>query len=141
MKTCAENQPCPCGRTGQQARALAFSKCCGQWLGGAAAAPDAHALMRSRYSAFVLERDVYLLQTWHASARPASIEFDADVRWLGLEVRHFSPPSPMEPNHAQVEFVARQRPPGGRAVRLHENSDFVLEDGRWFYLSGAMQDA
>jgi SEC-C motif-containing protein len=141
MKTCPDRSPCPCGRMDPQGRALTYGQCCGPWLEAGQSAPDAHTLMRSRYSAFVLERDVYLLQTWHASTRPARIEFDVDVRWLGLEVRHFSPPSPMDPNHAQVEFVARQRQPGGRAVRLHESSDFVLEEGRWFYLSGAMQDA
>jgi SEC-C motif-containing protein len=38
--------------------------------------------------------------------------------------------------HAEVEFVARQRDMSGRAVRLHELSRFVFEDGRWFYVDG-----
>ena len=49
--------------------------------------------MRSRYSAFVLERAPYLLATWHASHRPASIEFESGVKWLGLEVRDVLPPT------------------------------------------------
>jgi Uncharacterized protein conserved in bacteria len=36
---------------------------------------------------------------------------------------------------AEVEFVARFRI-AGRAVRLHERSRFVREDGRWFYVDG-----
>jgi SEC-C motif-containing protein len=36
---------------------------------------------------------------------------------------------------AEVEFVARYRV-DGCAVRLHERSRFVREDGRWFYVDG-----
>jgi SEC-C motif-containing protein len=88
--------------------------------------------MRSRYSAFVLERAGYLLATWHASTRPATLSFEPDARWLGLEVRaHVS----TGPAAAEVEFVARMRV-AGKAVRLHERSRFVLEAGRWFYVDG-----
>jgi len=60
--------------------------------------------MRSRYSAFVLERADYLLATWHASTRPTSLDFDPGVRWLGLEVRaHIRTGTAA----AEVEFVAR----------------------------------
>ena len=88
--------------------------------------------MRSRYSAFVLERADYLLATWHASTRPTSLDFDPGARWLGLEVRaHVS----TGPAAAEVEFVARMRA-AGKAVRLHERSRFVLEAWRWFYVDG-----
>ena len=43
--------------------------------------------MRSRYSAFVLERAEYLLATWYVSKRPASIEFEPGIKWLGLDIR------------------------------------------------------
>ena len=88
--------------------------------------------MRSRYSAFVLGRADYLLTTWHASTRPAQLDLDPAAKWLGLEVRaHRS----IDAAHAEVEFVARYRE-GGRAVRLHERSRFVREDGRWQYVAG-----
>jgi SEC-C motif-containing protein len=88
--------------------------------------------MRSRYSAFVLERASYLLATWHPGTRPTSLDFDPSARWLGLEVRaHVS----TEPDAAKVEFVARMRV-AGKAVRLHERSRFVHEGGRWFYVDG-----
>ena len=89
--------------------------------------------MRSRYTAFVLERADYLLASWHASHRPASIEFDLDVKWLGLEVRGHRQ---LDDAHAEVEFVARQKSPDSPAVRLHERSRFVREAGRWFYVDG-----
>ena len=37
---------------------------------------------------------------------------------------------------ALVEFVARYKHGGAPAVRLHEVSRFVREDGRWYYLDG-----
>jgi SEC-C motif-containing protein len=126
---------CPCGRADARGRPLAYAACCGRFIGSfdSAPAPDAESLMRSRYSAFVLERADYLLATWHTSRRPASIEFDAGVKWLGLEVRQHHVP---DATHAEVEFVARQKSPGSPAVRLHERSRFVREVGRWYYVDG-----
>ena len=136
MKALAASAPCPCGRPagrGKTAKALAFGDCCGRWLDGGAVPPDAESLMRSRYSAFVLERAPYLLQSWAAGHRPASIAFDEGVKWLGLEVRSHQPTGETT---AEVEFVARQKPVHGPAVRLHERSGFVLEDGHWLYVAG-----
>jgi len=98
-------------------------------------APDAEALMRSRYAAYVLGLADYLLDTWHPSTRPASILPDAPgLRWLGLEVRRCAG---QDASRATVEFVAVSKL-GGRAQRLHETSRFVREGGRWFYLDAAV---
>ena len=120
---------CPCGR------GLPHAQCCGLYVEDfeGRPAPDAEALMRSRYSAFVLERADYLRATWHASKRPSQIHFDPGVKWLGLEVRDVKV---IDADHAEVEFVARQRDKSGRAVRLHERRRFVREDGRWYYVDG-----
>lgn len=88
--------------------------------------------MRSRYSAFVRGDVPYLLGTWHASTRPATLELDALAQWLGLEIRQYGQTGP---DTAEVEFVARFRV-GGRAVRQHELSRFVREGGRWYYVDG-----
>lgn len=90
--------------------------------------------MRSRYSAYVRGDADYLLATWHASTRPAALDLGdaAATRWLGLDVRRHEHDS----DHATVEFVARYRIGGAKAVRLHEVSRFVREDGRWFYVDG-----
>jgi SEC-C motif domain protein len=93
----------------------------------------AEALMRSRYAAFAAQDEAWLLATWHASTRPASVPFEPDTRWLGLEVRAHRV---IDDSHAEVEFVARCRHGGGKAVRLHERSRFVKEGGRWYYLDG-----
>lgn len=89
--------------------------------------------MRSRYSAYVLDRRDYLLKSWHASTRPAPLEPDSQTRWLGLSVKRHAETGP---DRAEVEFVARYRVGGGSAVRLHERSRFVREDGHWYYLDG-----
>lgn len=90
-------------------------------------------MMRSRYSAYALKLEAYLLATWHPGTRPATLDLAADnTKWLGLEVRkHLSESA----DHATVEFVARYKI-GGRAGRLHEVSNFAREDGRWFYVDG-----
>jgi len=88
--------------------------------------------MRSRYSAFVLGDVPYLLRTWHSSQRPATLELEAGAKWLGLEIKQHRITGE---DTAEVEFVARFRV-GGKAVRQHERSRFVREDGRWFYVDG-----
>ena len=90
--------------------------------------------MRSRYTAYTLGREDYLLATWHAATRPASLGLaeEAPAKWLGLEVRRHEE---QDAKHATVEFVARYKV-RGRAHRLHETSRFVREDGRWFYVDG-----
>lgn len=92
--------------------------------------------MRSRYTAYTLARDDYLLRTWHPSTRPPRLDLAAAPRpkWLGLRViRHV--PDAADPGRATVEFVARYRV-GGRPARMHETSRFVCEQGQWSYLDG-----
>ena len=124
---------CPCGRQHAK-KPLAFDACCGRYIAhfDSAPAPDAESLMRSRYSAFVLEDADYLRATWHESTRPAAVDFEPGIKWLGLEVRNRCD---LDASSAEVEFVARYRV-GGKAVRLHERSSFSREQGRWYYVSG-----
>lgn len=119
---------CPCGL------GPSYEACCGRYVEHfeTTAAPDAQALMRSRYSAFVRADAAYLQATWAPAHRPQTLDFDDATQWLGLEVR--SHRSTGE-HSAEVEFVARYRI-GGRAVRLHENSRFERLNGRWYYLDG-----
>jgi SEC-C motif-containing protein len=127
---------CPCG-SGQP-----YAACCGphhQALEPGAPAGGVHAatpeaLMRSRYSAYVLGLIDYLLATWHPSTSPGELELPP-VKWLGLEVRHAAQAG----DAGVVEFVARCRD-GGRAQRLHETSRFVREAGRWYYIDGQMAE-
>lgn len=88
--------------------------------------------MRSRYSAYVLKLEGYVLQTWHSQTRPSSLSLVGDeAKWLGLSVkRHVT-----AGDTATVEFTARYRV-SGRGARMHEVSEFVRENGRWFYVRG-----
>lgn len=125
--------PCPCGN------AAGYARCCGPLHEGGIAS-TAEQLMRSRYSAYVLKREDYLLATWHHSTRPATLKLSAQQpapSWLGLSVKHHG----SEGDHATVEFVARLRYGGGKAQRMHEVSRFVREEGRWFYVDGEFPDA
>ena len=120
--------PCPCGLPAR------LSACCGRWHAGPLhlQAPDAAALMRSRYSAFALRRADYLLATWHPSTRPPALDFEPGQRWLGLQLQSHQV---QDADHATVAFVARSKL-SGRAQVLTETSRFVREHGRWFYVDG-----
>jgi SEC-C motif domain protein len=121
---------CPCG-------GAAYFACCGRYIDAKEIAPTAEALMRSRYTAYTLRREDYVLATWHTRTRPASLSLTDDdaMKWLGLDVkRHVIDQA--DTNRAIVDFVARFKVGGGRAERLHEISRFVREDNQWFYLDG-----
>lgn len=92
--------------------------------------------MRSRYSAFVLCNEPYLLATWHPDKRPKSVSFDDQQKWLGLRIVDARVTGAVT---AEVEFIARYRVAGGSAARLHERSRFALEGGRWFYVDGEVR--
>jgi SEC-C motif-containing protein len=74
----------------------------------------------------------YLLGTWHSSQRPATLELEAGAKWLGLEIKQHRITGA---DTAEIEFVARFRV-GGKAIRQHERSRFVREEGRWYYVDG-----
>lgn len=121
---------CPCDPSRR------YAACCGPLHAGEAAA-SAQALMRSRYSAYVLGDLEYLRASWAAQTCPQELEFDPSVRWLGLEVKR----EREDGDAAVVEFLARYRVGGGRAVRLHEVSRFARIDGRWVYVDGEFPSA
>ncbi len=129
LKSVDTSTPCPCGD------ARGYAQCC-QPLHRGAPAASAVDLMRSRYSAYVLRDEDYLLASWHADTRPASLRLAVQQpapSWLGLAIKAHAQ---QDADHATVEFIARFRVGGGRAQRLHERSRFVREDGRWYYLDG-----
>ncbi|WP_328556458.1 YchJ family protein [Streptomyces sp. NBC_00358] len=119
---------CPCGL------AQPYVRCCGRFHRGAAAAPTAEALMRSRYCAFVKEDEGYLLRTWHPRTRPALVEFDPGMRWTGLEILGSGQGSAFH-SAGTVTFRASYR--GGS---LHERSRFERVDGAWVYVDGEFLD-
>lgn len=118
-------EPCPCDRKRR------YADCCGPLHAGAPA-PDAQALMRSRYSAYVRGDADYLLATWHPSTRPVALPLDPATKWLRLDVLGHRM---SDAGQAEVSFEARFID-HGRHMRMRERSRFVHEDGRWFYVDG-----
>ncbi len=121
---------CPCGSE------RSYATCCGPLIEGTVLAHDAQALMRSRYSAYALAARDYLLASWHPSTRPAHIDIDPQLRWIGLEL---GPSRQLDDRRATVAFSARYKL-GGRAHRIDECSRFCREDGRWYYLDGDISE-
>ncbi|MFK4147771.1 YchJ family protein [Streptomyces sp. NPDC004065] len=115
---------CPCGLSAP------YESCCGRFHSGAAAAPTAEALMRSRYCAFVRRDAGYLLRTWHPRTRPARLDLDPGMRWTGLEILDTQDGSAFH-TRGTVTFRASYR--GGE---LCEHSRFERVDGAWVYVDG-----
>jgi SEC-C motif-containing protein len=97
------------------------------------AAATAEQLMRSRYSAFVVLDAGYLLRTWAAGTRPASLSFDDDLVWTGLDILGSTDGTAFH-SEGTVEFRAHFLADGEPGDQ-YENSRFVREDGRWVYVS------
>ncbi len=114
---------CPCGSGSP------YGLCCEFLHSGAAVAPTAEALMRSRYSAYAVGAAPYLKATWHPSTRPARLHLDPATQWRGLEIVTAS--GGLFDTEGVVEFRARH----DRGL-VHERSRFVREDGHWLYLDG-----
>lgn len=121
---------CPC-LSGEQ-----YGDCCGRFHRGDADAPTAEQLMRSRYSAFVLQDAPYLLRTWHPDTRPAELELDPAVQWRRLDIVSTSRGGPLD-SEGTVEFKAYFRHDGERGIH-HETSRFLRVDRRWYYLDAVV---
>ncbi len=131
----APADPCPCG----SGRSL--SACCGPFVAGEALPPTAEALMRSRYTAYVVGAMDYLADTLAPEAKEDFSPEEArkwaeESSWTGLSIRSTEAGGP-EDAEGMVEFVAGYRMQG-KPFKHHETSRFVRRDGRWFYLDGTM---
>ena len=90
--------------------------------------------MRARYSAYVLGDTAFLLRSWHPDVRPATVSFDPDLEWLGLDVERTEAGGAFD-TEGVVEFRARFRR-GDDHLELHEVSTFTRVDGSWVYVAG-----
>jgi len=133
MKNNTENLSlCPCD-SGKP-----FNLCCQRYIDHSDIAPTAEALMRSRYSAFVLLDEDYLRYSWHPDFCPANILLNRETRWLGLKIKNVIAGG-VEDESGEVEFVARSKI-NGIARRLHELSRFTRVQNRWMYIDGKIFD-
>ncbi|MBV0932715.1 YchJ family protein [Marinobacterium weihaiense] len=127
---------CPCG-SGKP-----FSFCCEPAISGRKPAATAEALMRSRYTAFVLGAVDYLINTTAARKRsPLDAELLSEqtqvTTWTGLEIIDTEAGSALD-QQGVVEFKASFDSPEGSAI-LHERSRFEREQGLWVYTDGDVE--
>lgn len=120
------SKPCPCGL------GKPYEQCCGPLHRGDLTASTAELLMRSRFSAFAVGDEAYLLRTWHSTTRPGTVEFDPGRRWTRLEILGKTGGGLLH-SQGTVEFNAHHSR-RGRADVMHENSRFVREHGHWVYM-------
>jgi SEC-C motif-containing protein len=118
-------QTCPCG-SGQT-----FETCCGKYISGKEIPSTPEQLMRSRYSAYALKYEDYLLKSWHHSTRPDMLALSSDTtQWKKLNI--------ISTTDNKVHFVAffSDIINGNEGYFfLSENSEFIKDD-KWYYLKG-----
>jgi SEC-C motif domain protein len=120
-------QTCPCCSQKQ------FSACCEPFIIGTKNPPTALALMRSRYTAYVMHDADYLIKTTHISERKhysktEILDWATINYWQKLEIRNAT--------ENTVEFKAYFLDRDSNGSIHHEFSNFKLENGNWFYVDG-----
>ena len=126
---------CPCGS------GLEYAACCEPCITGVAPATTAEALMRSRYSAYVMQDISYLGATLHPQHRSdwdeaATRKWANNAQWNSLEIVRTSAGGPAD-NEGVVEFIASYRE-DDMEKRHHETSRFSKYNGRWYYVDGEL---
>lgn len=118
-------KPCPCNPE------KLFADCCEPFLQHKKNPQSPLELMQSRYTAYVTHQKEYLLETWHPSSRPQTINLNQSPKWLRLQITKTS----YQGNQGMVEFKASYKT-GNKIDILHETSHFIKEGSRWFYVDG-----
>ena len=126
------NDECLCGS------GINYAACCQPFHLGQRCPVTAEALMRSRYSAYVLRNAEYLQQTWDSTKRPEAIDFSREtITWLRLEITDEKKGSAKD-TKGVVTFKAFYSQDGEDCV-MNEISRFTKKAGQWFYLDGVIK--
>jgi len=126
---------CPCG-SGDK-----FKSCCDSYIYGEQVAPTAEKLMRSRYSAFVIQEPEYIFETHNPETRK-DVDLDeitawsAQSIWEGLSIIDVEGGTESDETGV-VEFVARYTV-GNKGNHHHERSTFNKVDGKWWFTDGTL---
>lgn len=126
---------CPCC-SGKE-----FSQCCSPVI-QQQSAPTALALMRSRYTAHQLAHVDYLYDTIHSKNRKryskTEIEkWAKESSWQKLEIISVEH-GKLHDRRGIVEFKAYFRDVQGKDHVHHERSNFLKDNGQWFYVDGTL---
>lgn len=129
MKNVKHDAKCPC------CSGHLFSDCCKPVIQDQKSAITAEQLMRSRYTAFTLADNQYLMNSWAKETRPKEIHTEDDnIQWLSLEIKECEDGTSND-TKGFVNFTARFLS-GGHFCKLHERSSFIKENNLWCYLDG-----
>lgn len=108
-----------------------YEECCAKYINKIKTAENPEQLMRSRYSAYHLKDEKYLLQSWHKSTRPESLDLTHDsTQWKKLKII-----SSGEKHVHFAAFFTQDTLNKEKIYVLSEKSHFVKESN-WFYLDG-----
>lgn len=123
---------CPCGSGNP------YAACCQPYLDGHTQPTSPEQLMCSRYSAFYTGRIDYLIATHHPFQRQADdrqilANTIATTEWVGLRVIYSNATAEV----GRVEFAAFYKRQGV-IEQLHEKSEFIRQNDRWYYLHGTI---
>jgi SEC-C motif-containing protein len=126
---------CPCGS------GLPYGECCEPYIAGTKNTPTAEALMRSRYSAYVVHAIDYIIDTCTSNGktdidRRETAAWSGESNWLGLKIISVEKGGP-DDTEGTVEFEAVYERKGLKD-RHHETGHFKKTNGRWFYESGSV---
>lgn len=120
---------CPCGSD------KIYQQCCAPFHSGQKNAATAELLMRSRYTAFVLKKSAYLLNTWASDTRPDTLALkNEQTRWIGLKILAKEKGGPGD-DQGSVTFQAHYLL-GSSIYTMEERSIFFRTDSRWYYKDG-----
>lgn len=96
--------------------------------------------MRSRFTAYVLDKIQYVQDTWDASTRPKPEKThfaEENIDWQRLEIID-TKKGGITDSKGIVEFKAFYQN-NDEEYMLHEISRFAKTNGRWFYVDGVVK--
>lgn len=123
-----------------------YDNCCKPFIEGKKKAPTAEALMRSRYSAYVVKNISYIDETQinvenEVFNKEEALKWAESSDWLGLEIKK-TQKGETNDNTGTVEFVAFYKDKAsGTELRHHETSLFSKQNGEWKFKEGHIHGA
>jgi SEC-C motif-containing protein len=124
---------CPCG-SGRP-----YAECCEPYISGAAKAPTAEALMRSRYSAYAEHAIDYIINSCVQRGKDdidykSTRDWSERSTWRGLKILSTEKGGPGD-SEGTVEFEAAYESGGMKEIH-HERAVFTKDSGEWLYDKG-----
>ena len=122
---------CPCSSD------QPYAVCCGRYHKGKIYAPTAEALMRSRFSAYVLKEIQYIYRTWDEHNRPPLHVLREDNSQYFTQLEIISTENgKISDKTGTVEFIASYTIENSDEIHQHhEHSYFENRKNLWVYIN------